>query len=160
MPALTVLPEPSVHLSLASFPIAPRPLSSPRGSTLGAATLPLGEPFASAGAFSVLGKRHKGGPGEQKMEKRDLKGSWCPREPAWANPGLSLSLRLQHGRVSVEALGLLPGCALPQHLLELRPALLDVSVLRSDSGCQAGLQAEELGHSHVQHLEERAARER
>lgn len=47
------------------------------------------------------------------------------------------------------------GCALPQHLLELHPTLLNISVLGSDLGCQAGLQAEELGHGHIQHLEER-----
>lgn len=47
------------------------------------------------------------------------------------------------------------GAALPQCLLELGPALLHISVLGSDTSCQAGLQAEQLGHSHVQHLEDK-----
>lgn len=86
------------------------------------------------------------------MEKREtLSGAGAPESLPGVNPGLS---------PMVEALGLLPGSALPQHLLELCPALLDISVLWDHSGCQAGLQAEELGHSHIQHLEERAARER
>lgn len=102
------------------------------------------------------GKGAQGRPrGAEDGEKRDLKWSWLSREPAGAN----LSLWLQHCRVRVGTLGLLPGCVLPQRLLELCPALLDVSVLGGDSGCQAGLQAEELGHSHIQHLEERAAGE-
>lgn len=47
------------------------------------------------------------------------------------------------------------GAALPQRLLELGPALLHISVFGSNTSCQTGLQAEQLGHSHVQHLEER-----
>lgn len=153
---LTMLLGPLVHLSFASFPTAPWLLSSPRGSALGAATSPAGELLASAGAFSVLGKGCKGGPGAQRIEKRaTLSGAGASESLPGPNPGLSPSLWLQHWGVRVEALGLLPGCALPQCLLELRPALLDVSVLGGDSGCQAGLQAEELGHSHIQHLEER-----
>lgn len=93
--------------------------------------------------------------GAEDGEKSSVKWSWCPREPAGVNSGLSPSLWLQHWGDRVEAQELLPHCTLPQHLLELCPALLDISVLRGDSGCQAGLQAEELGHSHIQHLEER-----
>lgn len=106
------------------------------------------------------GKGVQGRPrGAEDGEKRVLKWSWWPKEPARANPGLSPSLWLHHWGVRVGTLGLLPGCALPQRLLELRPALLDISVLGGDLGCQAGLQAEELGHGHVQHLEEREAGE-
>ena len=154
MPVLTVLQGPLVRLSPASFPTAPRPLPSPRGSALVATASPPRELLVSAGAFSVLGKGHKGGPGEQRMEG-NLKWSWCPRDSL---PGVTQVFPQCWG-VRVMALGLLPGCALPQCLLELRPALLDISMLGGDLGCQAGLQAEELGHGHIQHLEERAARE-
>lgn len=65
MPVLTMLPGPLVRLSPASFPTAARPLSSPRGSVLGATASPLRELLASDGAFSVLGKGHKGGPGDE-----------------------------------------------------------------------------------------------
>lgn len=85
-PMLTVLPGPLVRLSSASFPVAPWPLLSPRGSVVGATASPLGELLASTGAFSVLGKGHKGGPGEQRMEKREtLSGAGCPE----SLPGLT-----------------------------------------------------------------------
>lgn len=78
-PVLTVLPGPLVRLSPASFPTAPWLLSSPRDSMLGATASPLGELLTNVGAFSVLGKGHKGGPGEQKMEKREtLSGAGAP----------------------------------------------------------------------------------
>lgn len=76
---LTMLPGPLVHLSSASFPPAPQLLSSPRGSALRAIASPTGELPARGGAFSILGKGGKGGPGVQRMEKRAvLSGAGAP----------------------------------------------------------------------------------